>query len=282
MNVPDIGIGTKLSEYKSESIQELLEIIKAGIKLGYKFIDTEDVTAINTAEIFKILKPKASELFISTRVYDDITPEAFKLYLNGLKYVNLCNFGNVPATTHRIDFNNVALKIWASMVILKNEGLAKHLGIINFHQRQAEIFFKLLKSKDLELPTVAYVEVHPLNMQETLINFYRKLKIHVISYSPLGNNGHHIYSGHETIDTITQDLGSQSYIQTILATTLARGISVIPKTLNLEHLKQNLESRMYVSKVTQKHMDLLNDIDIGSPLNMDTTNAINANKRILG
>jgi alcohol dehydrogenase (NADP+) len=280
--IPEIGIGTNLQLYKSEKIDDLLEIIKSGLSLGYRFIDTGDVIDSNTTQIFKCLQNyKRKNLFISTRVYDYTTPEAFKEYLGNLNYIDLCNFGNVPITTSRMEFNNVALKIWAGMVILKNEGLVKHLGIINFHFRQAEIFFKLLKDKELELPTVAYVEVHPLNMQERLIQFYRKQQIHVIAYSPLGSNGHHIYSEHEIIDDIKTEFKADTYVQILLATTLARGISVIPKTLNNIHLGQNLASLQYISKVTQEHMDLLAEMDLNSPLNMDTTSAINANNRIL-
>jgi diketogulonate reductase-like aldo/keto reductase len=281
---PLIGIGTNLSAYKSESISTLLEIIKDGIQLGYRFIDTGDIIHTDTTQIFETISAsriKRKDLFISTRVYDYTTPEDFKLRIGDLKYVDLCNFGNAPITVSRSTFDNVVLKIWAGMVLLKENGLVKELGIINFHYRQVEILLQLLTDKGMELPTVAYVEIHPLNLQERLIQLYHKYRIHVIAYSPLGSNGHHIYADHDIIDTVRADLGAENYTQTLLAITLARGISVVPKTLNIEHLKQNLKSLQYVSKVTQSHLDMIAEINLDSPLNNDTSNSIAANNRIL-
>lgn len=279
--IPQIGIGTNLSTYKSETTSQLLEIINYGLKLDYKFIDTGDVIDPSTKEIFDLLsKIKRNNLFISTRVYDYTTPEDFIQRIGKLGYIDLCNFGNVPITPSRDTFNTVALKIWSGMIQLKESGLVKHLGIINFHYHQAEIFLDLIKSVDLELPDVAYVEVHPLNMQERLIQFYRSHKIYVIAYSPLGSNGHEIYQDHSVIEQIRKDLNTENYVQTLLATTLARGISVIPKTLNQEHLTQNLKSLNFVDKVTQEHMDLLATINLESPLNTDTSNAIISNNRL--
>jgi alcohol dehydrogenase (NADP+) len=283
-NIPIIGIGTNLHAYKSEDISQLLPIIDAGLKLGYTYIDTGDIVDQNTIDIFQRLdesKIRRDKVFISTRVYDYTTPEDFKLRIGKLGHIDLCNFGNVPITTSRNTFNTVALKIWSGMIQLKESGLVKHLGIINFHYHQAEIFFDLVKSKELELPTIAYIEIHPLNLQERLVQFYRSHGLQIIAYSPLGSNGHDIYKDHEVIEQIRVDLGAENYIQAILATTLARGITVIPKTLNQEHLAQNLKALQYVDKVTQVHIDLLADINLESPLNNNTSNAIIANNRLI-
>ena len=276
-----IGIGTNLRSYKQETIDQLLEVIGKGIKMGYKFIDTEDLINEKTQKIFQMLtRYKRSSLFISTRLYDYTPENDFILRIGSLKYIDLCNFGNPPITNSGMVFKTVCLKIWSSMILLKESKLVKHLGIINFHYTQAKKFLALCKSKELELPTVAYLELHPLNMQEDLVKLYQDHKIHIVAFSPLGSNGNHIYSEHKVIDEIGRELGTKDFAQTIIATTMSRGISVVVKSLVPEHLESNLQASKFVEKVTEKHLELLAEINMDSPFNNDTTNAIGASNRL--
>jgi diketogulonate reductase-like aldo/keto reductase len=279
--IPQIGIGTNLKKYRSETIEDLLKIIKSSIKLGYQFIDTGDVLNPDTHQIFNSLpKNHRKDLFISTRIYDYTTEVDFALNIQPLKYIDLLNFGNPPITTSGITFKSICLKIWSSMIILKNTGLAKHLGIINFHYNQAKKFLELCKSKDLELPEVAYIEVHPLNLQLDLVDLYNSYGIQVIAFSPLGSAGHHLYSEYNIIDIIREQIKAQNYVQTILATTISRGISVVVKTLDLQHLESNLQSLKYVKNVTEEHLNVLININMDTPFNNDSSNAIMASNQL--
>ena len=279
--IPLIGIGTNLKKYRSETLEDLIKIIKSGIKLGYQFIDTGDVLNPDTHQIFKSLpKGTRSDLFISTRVYD-YTPEVeFALNIQPLKYVDLLNFGNPPITASGMVFKTMCLKVWSSMVILKNVGLSKHLGIINFHYDQARKFLELCKSQELELPEVAYIEIHPLNLQMDLVDLYNSYGIQVIAFSPLGSSGHDLYSDYNVIDIIREQIGAETYVQTILSTTISRGISVVVKTLNLKHLESNLQSLDYIKKITEEHLNVLININMDTPFNNDSSNAIMASNQL--
>lgn len=86
------------------------------------------------------------------------------------------------------------------MESLVEHGKAKAIGISNFSRKEVE---RLLKNCSIT-PAVHEMEVHPWLQQKEFVKFHREKGIHVIQYSPLGNQNE-IYGGREDYGQLVND-----------------------------------------------------------------------------
>ena len=126
---------------------------------------------------------------------------------------------------------------WAEIEKAQQQGLIRTAGVSNFGAKRLG---ELIEKAEIT-PAVNQVESHPLLQQNDLIEFCRKNMIAVTAYSPLGSQ----HDGDETdlfrteiIMEIAGRLNCTS-AQVLLAWQLARGVSVIPKTVHEMRLKEN-------------------------------------------
>jgi len=90
--------------------------------------------------------------------------------------------------------------------------------------------------------TVNQIEMHPLLLQNDLVNFCNEQKIHIISYSPLGNNT--VGLPKLTENPIVQEVAAKhgaTPAQVLIAWGAYRGFSVIPKSVQEERINSNFE-----------------------------------------
>ncbi|OBZ77030.1 Glycerol 2-dehydrogenase (NADP(+)) [Grifola frondosa] len=102
---------------------------------------------------------------------------------------------------------------WAEMEKIYESGRAKAIGVSNFSVKNLE---KLLTTAKI-VPAINQVEMHPYLIQQDLKDFCDKKGIVITAYTPTG------------------------YKNVVLAWHLARGVSVVPKSSNLQHQKDNLD-----------------------------------------
>jgi alcohol dehydrogenase (NADP+) len=122
-------------------------------------------------------------------------------------------------------------------------GKVKAIGISNFSRKQLE---QLLASAKVK-PAVHQLETHPYLQQQVFIDWHKELGIHVTAYSPFGNSND-IYQGHSKIPklmdhpVIVKIAGKHNCPASdiILAWNLHRGVSVIPKTIHVERMRDNM------------------------------------------
>ena len=236
---------------------ELSNSICNAFRMGYRMIDTS--AAYNNEEaIGRAIRKsgvRREELFIQTRItnkqqYNHEVRESFFASLKklGLEYVDMymihwpvAQKKGVPMP-HRAE-DMVSLKdmpldlTWAEIEKAQQQGLIRTAGVSNFGAKRLG---ELIEKAEIT-PAVNQVESHPLLQQNDLIEFCRKNMIAVTAYSPLGSQ----HDGDETdlfrneiIMEIAGRLNCTS-AQVLLAWQLARGVSVIPKTVHEMRLKEN-------------------------------------------
>jgi D-xylose reductase len=98
-------------------------------------------------------------------------------------------------------------------------------------------------------PAMLQVEMHPYLTQEKLLRFCHESQIAVTAFSPLGAQSYFQLEMaetsesllvHDEIKTIANKHG-KSPAQILLRWGIQRGTSVVPKSSNLNRLKENLE-----------------------------------------
>ncbi len=261
--MPALGLGT----WKSAK-GEVYQVVRDAINVGYRHFDCALIYG-NEAEIgqafadaFKAGEVKREELFITSKLWNNahktefILPNIQKTIADlQIGYLDLYLIHwpvaliptiNFPANGHDlVSLNEVTLtETWKGLIELKKTGLTKHIGVSNFSIKKIE---KLIAETGIS-PEANQVELHPYLQQEILKNFCAKNRIILTAYAPLGSldrpenrktANEPLLFENETIIEIAKNKGI-SIGSLLLAWAINRGISVIPKTVRLERLIENL------------------------------------------
>ncbi|XP_064601590.1 aldo-keto reductase family 1 member B7-like [Liolophura sinensis] len=263
-SMPIVGLGT--FQVKGENACKLIE---AAIDAGYRHIDTaqtyENEKKIGEAIQKKIDKGvvKREDLFISTKLpaaclgKDAVKPCLLKsLKELNLKYVDLYlihmpfglkNKGDGTLFPTTMD-GKLLLQIyditetWKAMEQLVDQGLTKAIGVCNFSRYQVS---SLLMIPDIKhKPAVLQVEMHPYLPQERLVEYCGENGIVVTAYSPLGSpkpNGNRPMLIEEALVKGIAHKYKKTAAQVVLRWNIQRGVTVIPKTVQPERMKQNID-----------------------------------------
>ena len=143
------------------------------------------------------------------------------------------NFGKEDRIVHAQDWDFT--KTWADMEKLLESGLTKAIGVANFSTANLE---KLLKTAKV-VPAVNQTELHPLLPQDKLNALCVKHGIHQTAFGPLGGSGSTLHT-HPAVLEIAEKHGATP-AQVLLSWGVKRGWSVIPKSVNEERIRKNLE-----------------------------------------
>lgn len=149
-----------------------------------------------------------------------------------------------PVTVFRI-------KSWKALEQLKREGLIKSIGVSNYTIKHLED----MKTYASEMPVINQVELHVFLQQPELIEYCKKEKIVIEAYSPLA---HASSMDHPEILKLAKK-HNKSYAQIMLRFLLQLGLVVIPKSVNPERIKANIDILDF--ELSKKEMDELRKLD---------------------
>lgn len=263
--MPILGLGT----WKAVR-GEVFDAVKKAIVMGYRHIDCaaiymneKDVgRAINECINEGVVKREdlwvTSKLWNNSHAKDNVIP-ALKKTLNDLHldYLDLYLihwpiafkpqvFSAMRAEHYLSLEEQPIVDTWLGMEEAVAQGLTRHIGVSNFSIKKLK---DLIASSSIK-PTVNQVEVNPYFQQDAMLEFCQANSVHMTAYSPLGSFDRPVgmKGKDEPVlfdDSVLNELADRkgiSVAQLILAWIMQRGISVIPKSVKPEHLKQNLDS----------------------------------------
>ena len=145
--------------------------------------------------------------------------------------------------THITDYGECRQSVWKAMEELFNSGKAHAIGVSNFEKKHLEDIISMNSS----LPSVNQVEYHPYWHEDDLVAYCKSQNIVFNSYAPLGTPDWaptaHQWNGTILQLPVVQDIAkahSRSATQVILRWEWQQGIVVNPRTLNQDHMKENL------------------------------------------
>lgn len=192
MAFPAIGLGT----YAGDDFEKLL---RAAIEIGYRAIDTAKVYKNEKQigkvlqEIFKEGKIKRSDLFITTKIWNDPSLDVYEALKDSLKdlqldYVDLC-LNHWAIGVPNADKTKIVAKplhvIWKEFERCQKEGLCKAIGVSNFN---CQSLMDLLSFAEIK-PVINQIEVSPYLTQVDLIEWCQKMGVQITAYSPLCRGG---------------------------------------------------------------------------------------------
>lgn len=260
VDMPVIGLGT----FPMNKIP-LVKNIRRAVQAGYTAFDTSSAYQ-NEKSVgwgIKFCGKKREELFITTKIsntqqYKSNATDALKESLQKLKlsYVDLYLIHwPVPEKY---------LQTWKEMEKLYKDGLAKAIGVCNFHQHHIE---KLLEIAEI-MPAVNQVELHPLLSQNELHTYCVQQGIQMEAYTPIARMDEKLVKN-EVLLKIAAD-HKKTVVQIILRWDYQRGIIPIPKSSNPERLKQNID--IFDFSLTESEMTAINALNQNYRVRYDPDN----------
>lgn len=246
---PTLGLGTwQIPD------DEAPRVVVQAVEMGYRSIDT---AAIYTNErgvgrgIRECGIPR-QELFITTKLWNDshahgAARQAFEASLErlGLDYVDLY------LVHWPVPQSGLYVQAWEALIQLRDEGLAKSIGVCNFDASQLQ---HLLDETGV-LPVVNQVELHPRFQQSELRQYHQSNEIVTEAWSPIARGK---LGSDPTLLGIAERL-QRSVAQVILRWHVQLGHMVIPKSTDPERLREN--QRIFDFELSEDDMKAIAGLD---------------------
>ncbi|MDY6049221.1 MAG: aldo/keto reductase [Corynebacterium sp.] len=263
--IPQIGLGTWLMtpEEAEASVTQALE-------LGYTHIDTAqgygDEGGVGRA--LTAAGEAGRSTFVTTKIEArwKTAPEAAasidrSLELLQRDYIDLILIHSPQPWDHRGDeyrYGPENATVFEAMMAAKEAGKLRHIGVSNFNIDDLTTIY----DHTGQWPEANQILAHPGNMSHQLIAFCQDKSITVEAYSPVGHG--------EILRNPTLTDMAARYDSTVTAVCLSyllgKGLVILPKTTNPEHMRDNLaisREPLPLSDGDITTLDQLTDIDYG-------------------
>ena len=250
--IPQFGFGT----YMIEGDVETEKVCSEALSLGYRHIDTAHAyqNERGVGEAVRKSGIPREDVWVTSKLWpseygEGVTSEAIDKMLDrlGTGYIDLLllhqQFGDYMGA-------------WKDMERAVKDGRVRSIGLSNFESDRLE---QVLGAAEIK-PSVLQVECHPYYPQRELRKRVAPYGTVIECWYPLGHGDKGLL-GDPTIVALAEKYG-KSPAQIILRWDIQEGNIVIPKTLNTEHMAQNID--VFDFELTEGDMESIADMDSGT------------------
>lgn len=264
-DLPAIGLGTfQLGTFQ---LRTPTDTILESFRKGYRHLDLaqdyQNIVSVGKA-LKQAMEPvengglglKRQDFWITLKTTDmSVSNIKALLTLLGVQQADLLleHF-----SYRKLNDSEAAKNMWTEMSNLVTQGYAKYIGVSNCYPPHLKILLKICEEHALPLPYANEVETHPIHVNQDTVDFCHEKNIKVIGYSPLGFSCATVILQDPTLITISDQLKATP-AQTLLAWHLKRGVHIIPKSDNSEHLEQNIKCYEFEQQLTDDLFKLLSN-----------------------
>lgn len=231
--MPLLGLGTwPMDDAEAE------RVVAEAIGLGYRLVDTAE-NYRNERGVGLGLKASGvarEDLFVTTKFNKEwhgveLAAEACERGLDrlGLDYLDLLliHWPN-PQHGHYVE-------AWQGLVRLLESGRVKAIGTSNFKPAHLD---RIIEATGV-VPDVNQIQLSPLTTRLEARAYHKELGITTQSWSPIGGQGGEVRE--EPLVLELAEKYGKTPVQVVLRWHLDLGLTVVPKSSNLERLEQNLD-----------------------------------------
>ena len=239
---------------------ECERVVYDAIKTGYRLLDTaaaymnEEAVGKAVARAIADGLVTREELFITTKVWvqdqktEDTAYEAVKTSLGKLAmpYVDLILL-HQPMGDYFAAYRGIEKAY--------KECLAKAIGVANFYPA---ILTNLCETVEI-IPAVNQIELHPFFVQAAALENMKAYGVVPQAWGPLAEGKHGIFTDPQ-LNEIGKKYGKTA-AQVVLRWNVQRGVSIIPKSVHVDRMEQNLA--IWDFALTDAEMETIAAKDLG-------------------
>ena len=265
MNYLTLNTGAKMPQegfgvFQIPNAEQCEQVVYDAIKTGYRLLDTA-AAYMNEAAVGKgVARAIADglttreELFITTKVWvqDQKNEEtAYQAVKESLAKLNMPYVDLVLLHQPMNDY----FAAYRGIEKAYKEGLTKAIGVANFYPA---ILTNLCENVKV-IPAVNQVELHPFFVQEEAIENMKAYGVAPQAWGPLAEGKHGIFT-----DSVLTEIGNKygkTAAQIALKWNAQRGVSIIPKSVHVERMEQNID--IWDFTLTDDEMNKIAEKDLG-------------------
>ena len=249
--IPQFGLGVYQIEGDAATKTACLEAISC----GYRHIDTAHAyqNEAGVGEAVHECGVPREELWITSKLWPSEygtgkTAKAIDKMLGrlGLEYIDLLllhqQFGDY-------------LGAWRDMEKAVAQGKVRSIGLSNFESERLEELMRFAQIK----PAVLQVECHPYYGQGELINRITPYRTAIECWYPIGHGDSGLIN--EPVFCRLAEKYGKSNVQVILRWHIQKGHLVIPRSVNPQHIRENIE--IFDFSLTNEEMREIDTLDKG-------------------
>lgn len=257
VEIPKLGLGTWLINN-----DDVVEIVKAAIEIGYRHIDTAQAYQ-NESGVGKGIREsgvKREDIFVTSKIaaelksYDQAAVSIDEtLKKMELDYIDLMiihspkPWKEFHGDDHYLEGNR---EVWRALEDAYEAGKVRAIGLSNFEKEDID---NILESCSVK-PMINQILAHIGNTPKELINYTQDKGILVEAYSPIGHgklfNKDQVVEIAEKYNVSVPQLGIRYDLQL--------GLLPLPKSGNQDHIKSNAELDFTIS---EEDMEVLKEIE---------------------
>lgn len=256
IEMPVLGFGV----FQISDAIECERVVFDAIKVGYRLFDTA-AAYFNEEAVGKAIHQaieeglcKREELFITTKVWvqdqknENTAYQAIKTSLEKLKlqYVDMVLL-HQPMGDYFAAYRGLEKAY--------KDNLTRAIGVANFYPA---ILANFCECVDI-IPMLNQVELHPFFSQEKALENMKNYGVQPQAWGPLAEGKHGIFTDPELVE-IGKNYGKTA-AQVVLRWNVQRGVSIIPKSVHVERMKQNFEILDFA--LTDDEMKRISSKDLG-------------------
>jgi len=256
-SIPTLGIGVgELNDAETE------RAVSTALEIGVRLIDTAAAYG-NEAAVGRAIAasgiPRA-EIFVTTKLAT--TDQGFRAAQDACR-ASIDRLATDYVDAYLIHWPagdpGVYLHSWGGMLKLREDELAKSIGVCNFSAEDLSNVIEL----SYVAPAINQIELHPLLNQAALRAANAEHDIVTEAYGPLGVGR---LLDNPTVTSIAGEYG-KSPAQVLIRWSLQLGNVVIPRSATPERIVENAD--VFEFELAAEHMDALNGLDDGTRFRPD-------------
>lgn len=246
--------------YQIRDAAQCEQVVYDAIKTGYRLLDTaasygnEVSVGKGVARAIADGLVTRKDLFITTKVWvndmgnEEDAYQAVKTSLAKLEmeYVDLILL-HQPMKDYFAAYRGITRAY--------KEGLTRAIGVANFYPAVLANFCETVEV----IPAVNQVELHPYFAQEGALENMKSYGVVPQAWGPLAEGKHGIFTDPELVE-IGKKYG-KSAAQVVLKWNAQRGVSIIPKSVHVERMEQNID--IFDFTLTDEEMAKISAKDLG-------------------
>ena len=230
VEMPQLGLGV----YQSRPGRETRRAVVAALEAGYRLIDTAAMYQ-NEADVGAAIRDSGvprEEVFVTSKLWNDDHgyEQALRAFRETLRRLGT---GYVDLYLIHWPSGGELKETWRALEHLQAEGLTRAIGVSNYAVGHLE---EMLGYAHV-LPAVNQVEFHPFLYQRELLEWVHERGIALEAYRPLARARR---MDDPTLTAVAR-AHDKSAAQVLLRWSLQRGAIVIPKSVHVERIRENLD-----------------------------------------